>query len=68
MEPDMVLYEFYLNDGREEPNLIGILPERRKSLMRITAESIMKWGELAAGSYVDPKKIYFIKRELHKEL
>ena len=68
MRPNMVVYEFYLNDGREEPDLIAILPERRKNRRRVTRKSIMKWGKLAAGSYVDPKKIYFIKRELHKEL
>ena len=64
----MVVYEFYLNDGREEAILIGILPERRKNRSRVTWKSIMKWGKLAAGSFVDPKKIYFIKTELQKEL
>ena len=57
----MVVYEFYLNDGSEEPNLIGILPERRRSPLRITRESIIEWGKLAAGSYVDPSSIYFIR-------
>ena len=64
----MVAYQFYLNDGSEEATLIGILPERRKNRLRINQESIMKWGKLAAGSFVDPKKIYFIKIELQKEL
>ena len=60
----MVAYEFYLNDGCEEPKLIGILHERRKSSLRITSKSIMKWGQLAAGSYVDPKSVYFTKIDL----
>jgi hypothetical protein len=60
----MVAYKFYLNDRREEPDLIGILPERRKNRRRITRKSIMKWGRLAAGSYVDPNSIYFIQIEL----
>ena len=64
----MVAYEFYLNDGCEEPNLIGILPERRKNGRRITPESIMKWGKLAAGCYVDPNSIHFVQVELQKEL
>jgi len=64
----MVAYEFYLNDGYREPNLIGILPEKRKNRLRITRRSIMKWGKLAAGSYVDPKSIYFIQAGRQKEL
>ena len=62
----MVMYEFYFNDRCEEPNLIGILPERRKDRVRITRESIMKWGQLAAGGYVHPKSIYFNKIELQE--
>jgi len=64
----MLAYQFYLNDGFGEATLIGILPERRRNRVRINQESIMKWGKLAAGSFVDPKKIYFIKTELQKEL
>ncbi len=64
----MVVYEFYLNDGREEASLIGILPERRKNQTRITRESIMKWGQLAAGSYVDPMRIFYIQVDFQKEL
>jgi hypothetical protein len=57
-------YHFFLNDGRkEEPELIGILPERRKHPQRITEKSIMKWGKLVAGSYVDPSHIFFIRTE-----
>ena len=56
----MLTYQFYLNDGREESSLIGILPERRKNKRRVTRKSIMKWGKLVAGSYVDPKSIYYI--------
>lgn len=61
-------YEFYSNDGCEEPNLIGILPERRNNRRRVTRNSIMKWGKLAAGSNVDPNCIYFIQIELQEEL
>ncbi len=57
----MLAYEFYLNDGRGEPSLIGILPERRKHSGRITEESIMRWGRLAAGSHVDPNSIHYIR-------
>ena len=55
-------YQFYVvNDGYEEPDLNAILPERRKDRRRITQMSIMKLGQLAVGSYVDPSKIYFKK-------
>jgi len=64
----MEAYEFYVvNDGYEEPDLIAILPERRKDRPRITQKSIMKWGQLAAGSYVDPNNIYFIKRGIEEK-
>lgn len=64
MRPNMVAYEFYLKDGSEEDNLIGILPERRKDRKRVNRRSIMKWGKLAAGSYVDPKGIYYVQVNL----
>jgi hypothetical protein len=64
----MMAYEFYLNDENGEPNLIGILPERRRDRLRITRESIVKWGRLVAGSYVDPNRIYYIQVELQKAL
>jgi len=60
----MLAYQFYLNDGREEASLIGILPERRKNKRRVTRKSIMKWGKLVAGSNVDPNSIYYVKLNL----
>ena len=63
----MVIYRFYLNDENGEPNLIGILPERRKDQLRITRESIVKWGRLVAGSSVNPNSIYYIQVELKED-
>ena len=61
----MVAYEFYLHDGDlGEFNLLGILPERRKDLLRITWESIVKWGKLVAGDSVDIDNMYFIQLEI----
>ena len=60
----MLTYQFYFNDGREESSLIGILPERRKNKRRVTRKSIMKWGKLVAGSYIDPNSIYYIPVKL----
>ncbi len=65
---DRYAYQFYaVNDGYEEPELIAILPERRKDRGRITQDSIIKWGQLAAGGYADPINIYFIKIALEPQ-
>ena len=60
----MVAYEFYVNDDIEEFHLLGILPERRKDPLRITKESIVKWGQLVAGDSVDIHNMYFIQIEV----
>ncbi|MBP1700495.1 MAG: hypothetical protein H6Q41_5683 [Deltaproteobacteria bacterium] len=60
----MVAYEFYLVDDVEEFHSLGILPERRKDPLRITQESIMKWGKLVVGDSVEVSNIYFIQIEV----
>ena len=60
----MVAYEFYVNDDIKESHLLGILPERRKDPLRITKESIVKWGQLVAGDSVDIHNMYFIQIEV----
>ncbi len=60
----MVAYQFYENDGIEEFNLLGILPERRKDSPRITYDSIMNWGKLIAGDHADINNVYFIQIEV----
>ena len=61
----MVAYEFYLHgDDMGEFHLLGILPERRKNPLRITQESIVKWGQLVAGDSVDVRDMYFIQIEI----
>jgi len=61
----MVAYEFYLHDGDMGVfNLLGILPERRKDSLRITWESIVKWGKLVADDSVDIDNMYFIQIEI----
>ena len=59
----MVTYEFYLNDDIKEFHLLGILCERRKDPIRISHKSIMNWGKLIVGQYVDINNIYFIEIE-----
>jgi hypothetical protein len=62
----MVTYEFYLNDDIKEFHLLGILYERRKNAVRITYQSIVNWGKLIVGHYVDINNIYFIEIEYRK--
>ncbi len=57
-------YEFYLVHDDEEFHSLGILPERRKDPLRITQESIIKWGRLFVGGSVEVSKIYFIQIEV----
>jgi hypothetical protein len=64
----MVTYEFYLNDDIKEFHPLGILYERRKNPVRISYQSIMNWGKLIVGHYVDINKIYFIEIEVQEGL
>jgi len=59
----MLAYEFYVTNGSER-DLVAILPERRRHSSRITQKSIMKWGKLAAGSYIDPRSLSFVRVEI----
>ena len=62
----MVAYEFYWRDSTKGYELIGILPERRKDPKRISQESIMNWGKMILGEYVDENDIFFIKVTIDK--
>ncbi len=64
----MATYEFYLNDDTKKFHLLGILYERRKDPVRISYRSIMNWGKLIVGHYVDINNIYFIEIEVHEGL
>lgn len=55
----MVAYEFYTLDDRGNPHLIGILPERRKDMERITEESVMNWVKKVLGRADIKKSIFF---------
>jgi hypothetical protein len=63
----MVTYEFYLNGDSKEFHLLGILYERRKDAIRISYKSIMNWGKLIVGDYVDMNNFYFIEIEVREE-
>jgi hypothetical protein len=57
----MVAYEFYCRDEAGEEHLIGILPERRAKLERMTEDSVLNWGWRIIGDNSDVNNIYFVK-------
>ncbi len=57
----MEAYEFHWRDKTGKEYLIGILPERRKKLERITQQSILNWGWKVRGHDSDIKDLYFIR-------
>jgi len=59
----MLAYEFYWLDKTESAHFVGILPERRKKLERITQESILNWGKIVIGDISNVKDIYFVRVE-----
>lgn len=62
----MRAYEFYLRNKREGARVIGVLPERRRGVRRITRGSVIKWLRTVLGdkSGVDFKNIYFVQMEV----
>lgn len=60
----MVAYEFYYFDNGGNSHLLGVLPERRKSSMRITKESVMQWGELIIGHSSNINQLYFVQVDM----
>ena len=63
-EASMVVYKLYKHDQTREPDLIGILPERRKDQKRITEESVLNWGKEVTGEDSDFNDLYFVQMEM----
>ena len=57
----MDAYEFYWRDSIKGYQLIGVLPERRRTPARITQKSIMNWGKNFFGNKLDINEILFIE-------
>jgi hypothetical protein len=57
----MLAYEIYWRDPIKGYQLIGVLPERRKSPFRITQESVINLGRKILGKNVDVNDLFFIK-------
>lgn len=62
----MLAYEFYYHNHVDRPKLIGILPERRKDLQRITSESIMNWVRKLLGNDWEMDRIVFVEVTIDK--
>ncbi len=60
----MLAYEFYWLDETEKAHFIGILPERRKKIERITRESVLNWGKMVIGENSEVKELYYVKVEI----
>jgi hypothetical protein len=55
----MLVYELYTFNKEKGYELIGVLPERRKNPMRITKESVIRWGRMLLNDDVDSEDIFF---------
>jgi len=63
----MIAYEFYWRDPIKGYQIIGVLPERRKSFARATKESVLNWGEKYFGNNLDLNDMFFIETEINGE-
>jgi hypothetical protein len=63
----MVAYEFYWRDPIKGYQFIGTLPERRKNPLRVTQESVIKWGRKIIGENIDFDNIFFYQVTIDKE-
>ncbi len=58
----MVIYEVYLRN-RKEPELIGILPERRK-MIRATSDSLDKWLATVFNDIFEINNIFIVRKTI----
>ena len=60
----MIAYEFYWLDPIKGYELVGILPERRKSPKRIPEKSIINFGKKLLGDNVNVNNMLFVRRTI----
>ncbi len=63
----MVAYEFYWLDAIKGYELLGVLPERRKSPARITEKSVLGWVDKVFGNKFSIKDIHFIQVTINED-
>lgn len=57
----MVAYEYYCRDEADRVHSIGIIPERRGSLERITDKSILNLGKIILGENAGLSNLFFVQ-------
>ena len=57
----MVAYEYYWRNDLRGYELLGVLPERRKDIYRVTSKSIIGFGKKFWGDHVDMDNVLFIE-------
>jgi hypothetical protein len=55
----MVVYEYYWRDETDRVHFIGIIPERRGKLERITDESILNLAKIILGEDAGLSNLFF---------
>ena len=55
----MLAYKLYTLNKTKGYEIVGVLPERRKNLARITPNSVINWGKTLLADNVDSKDIFF---------
>jgi hypothetical protein len=64
----VISYEVYWRDPIKGYQLIGVLPERRRSPKRITNESVINWGIKYLGYNLYPYEILFVEVKINGEV
>ena len=62
----MVAYEYYWRDVTRGYELIGVLPERRRNISRVSQKSIVGLGKKFWGDHIDSDKVIFIRIKVDK--
>ncbi|MBM4324539.1 MAG: hypothetical protein FJ115_13345 [Deltaproteobacteria bacterium] len=57
----MVAYEYYRKDETNRFHSIGIIPERRETLGRITDASILNLGKIIVGEKGGLSNLFFVQ-------
>ncbi len=62
----MVVYRVYKRNKKGEPELIGILPERRIDInkSRITPDSLREWLKAVLGDSFVTDEIFIVQKEV----
>jgi hypothetical protein len=62
----MDAYEFYSHDPKKRYQLIGVLPERRRSPARISQKSVMNWGKIYFDKNLEENNMFFFQVTIDK--